>query len=423
MRSRLSVRARTTAVATTVVAAALAAVGWLLIGYMHNRLSTELDSSVHLQLAKSAEALQYGRTLPVRTDAVDVRVVPGKPAAELQRAGPVRAVKRSDTKVASTAVPTGEGVKTVVASASTEPVAQATSAATGALLIGGPILLVLVGALTWFGTGRALRPVEAIRHEFARLSAHELSARMPVPSGRDEITRLAETLNETLERLDRSVRRQQRFIADASHELRSPLATMRTPLEVAQAHPELVHWPDVADGALEDLDRLERLSADLLILARIDSSPMSPEPVDLAVIAADAIGAQPESGLDWRFEAADDAVLEGHPRHLARLLANLLDNARAHAASTVRVRVAASEHDVRLDVLDDGPGIPEDQRERIFERFARLDTARNTEAGGTGLGLAIAREIAEAHGGTLRAESPAAEADLGGAQFTAIIPR
>ncbi|WP_020502253.1 sensor histidine kinase [Sciscionella marina] len=423
MRSRLSVRARTTAVATTVVAAALAAIGWLLIGYLHNRLSTELDSSVHLQLARSAAAVQYGRTLPVRTDAVDVQVVPGKPAAQLKRAGPARPARMSDTKVASTAVPTGEGVKTVVARASTEPVAQATSAATGALLIGGPILLALVGALTWFGTGRALRPVEAIRHEFARLSAHELSARMPVPSGRDEITKLAETLNETLERLDRSVRRQQRFIADASHELRSPLATMRTPLEVARAHPELVHWPDVADGALEDLDRLERLSADLLTLARIDSSPMRPEPVDLAAIAADAIGAQPESGLDWRFEAADEAVIEGHPRHLARLLANLLDNARAHAASTVRVRLRVRDHGVRLDVLDDGPGIPADQRERIFERFARLDTARNAEAGGTGLGLAIAREIAEAHGGTLRAEPPRAGSGLGGAHFTAAFPR
>ncbi|WP_243793976.1 cell wall metabolism sensor histidine kinase WalK [Saccharopolyspora gloriosae] len=437
LRRRASIRARTTLAATGIVAVATVAIGWFLLGYLHGRLTEDLDAALRGQLTEAGRAVQVGSALPAPAGSVSVRMMPAPPASEEDlaepsvpanpipsqsaRTPPARAVVPLNTDArltATTTVSTPLGDRTLIASASTRSVEQATSAATTGLLLGAPVLLVLVAALTWFSTGRALRPVEAIRHEFTRLSAQDLRGRMPVPASGDEIARLATTLNDTLDRLDDSVRRQRRFVADASHELRSPLAALRTPLEVAQAHPDRAHWPTIAAGTLEDLDRLERLTSDLLALARIDgTTPTTGDTLDLSSLAADTITRRAPAELHRDVDVEPGIVIEGHRTHLARLITNLLDNAETHAEHRVAIRLRAEGASARLDVVDDGPGIPAEFRDQVFERFARLDTARTREQGGSGLGLALVREIADMHHGTVVIN------DSGrGAHFTVRVP-
>ncbi|WP_406374535.1 HAMP domain-containing histidine kinase [Streptomyces sp. NBC_00647] len=282
-----------------------------------------------------------------------------------------------------------------------------------AMLIGLPLLLATVAGVTWRVTRRALRPVEGIRGEMAAITAsQDLARRVPVPAAHDEVARLARTTNETLAALEASVERQRRFVADASHELRSPIASLRTQLEVGAAHPELL---DVA-GAVEDTVRLQRLAADLLLLARLDAGE---RPVDgrfdLGVLAAEE--GERRAGVAV---AAEDALeVSGSRGQVGRLLANLLDNALRHARERVEVRVRGDGAWAVLTVADDGDGIPAGQRDRVFERFVRLDDARSRDDGGAGLGLAIARDVAVRHGGTLTV----GEAPAGGALFELRLPR
>lgn len=416
----VSVRARTTAAATLVVAVALIAGGWVMIHNLENSLTRDVDEVLSRQLGVAATALQDGEPLPLVDRAVTIRIaapdgetiaVPPIPAiptpttgepAELHRvifAAPAQIALRE----ASTTVPVpGEGAVLVTADASTQSIRDATAATTRLLLLAAPPLLLLVAALTWFATGRALRPVESIRGEFARLTTQNLGRRMPVPTTGDEIAHLATTLNDTLARLEQSTRRERQFIADASHELRSPLANVRTPLEVAARYPDRAHWPTVASGALEDLDRLEALISDLLTLARLDTGPDLPlTPLDLGTLVHDVVDRRPATAITWTVDIADDVQVVGHRTHLTRLVTNLLDNADAHAETQATVRLSTSDDQAILEVIDDGPGIPPADRDRVFERFARLDTARTRASGGTGLGLALARDIATLHGGTL----------------------
>lgn len=438
---RLSVRARTTITATGIVALATAGIGLLLIGYLHTRLSSELDSALQGELAEARQAVQRGAHVPPAREPIKVEVLPPAPAgvrppapapappdrtSSARPAPPDERLAGSErdepapapaTTVTATA-PSPDGTRTLVASASTRSVDQATRAATTALLISAPLLLAIVAGLTWFSTGRALRPVKAIREEFTQLSAHDLRGRMPVPNSGDEVARLARTLNETLDRLDRSVRRQRQFVADASHELRSPLAALRTPLEVACAHPERVDWPDVAAGTLEDLERLERLTSDLLALARLDGTPRTEgSALDLGELVRETLRHRAPGRVEWEVDLADGVVVDGHRSHLARLLTNLVDNAERHAERGARIGLRVEAGRAHLDVTDDGPGIAAESREYVFERFARLDSARGRDEGGAGLGLALAREIAALHGGTLGL----AESDRG-AHFAARFP-
>lgn len=279
------------------------------------------------------------------------------------------------------------------------------------MLIGFPLLLGVVAAVTWLVTRRALRPVEGIRREMAAIThSEDLARRVPEPDTHDEIARLASTTNETLAALETSVERQRRFVADASHELRSPIASLRTQLEVAAAHPELLDL----DGAVEDTVRLQRLAADLLLLARLDAGERpSDAKVDLAGLAREE--AEGRAGVTVDAEPVEVAGSRGQ---LRRVLANLLDNAQRHARSAVTVSVRREGDRAVVGVADDGDGVPEDDRERIFERFVRLDAARSRDDGGAGLGLAIARDVAVRHGGTLKAgRGPA-----GGALFELRLP-
>ena len=279
------------------------------------------------------------------------------------------------------------------------------------MLIGFPLLLGVVAAVTWLVTRRALRPVEGIRREMAAITQSEdLARRVPEPDTHDEIARLASTTNETLAALETSVERQRRFVADASHELRSPIASLRTQLEVAAAHPELLDL----DGAVEDTVRLQRLAADLLLLARLDAGErLGGARVDLAGLAREEAEGRTGVTVD-----AKPAEVAGSRGQLGRVLANLLDNAQRHARSAVTVSVRREGDRAVVGVADDGDGVPEADRERIFERFVRLDAARSRDDGGAGLGLAIARDVAVRHGGTLTAgKGPA-----GGALFELRLP-
>ncbi|GIH75249.1 ATP-binding protein [Planobispora longispora] len=321
---------------------------------------------------------------------------------------------------ATTTTETVQGPMVVRARASLEPARAALETLKSVLVPGIPALLLLVAALTWLAVGRALRPVSAIRSEMADITASDLHRRVPVPRARDEIARLAETMNRTLDRLELAVDRHRRFVADAAHELRSPLAILRTRLELAPPGP-------LTAETLTDVDRIQALTSDLLLLARLDAGePDRHEEADLGQITAEeAARSRPRPEVRVVLEIAADVVVLGSAERLRRLVANLVDNAVRHAESAVTVRLAREDGVAVLEVRDDGPGIPDEHRETVFDRFTRLDEARDRDAGGSGLGLAIARDIAVRHGGTLavvpgppgaclRARFPAAAALSGG---------
>ncbi|SCK35059.1 Signal transduction histidine kinase [Streptomyces sp. WMMB 714] len=292
---------------------------------------------------------------------------------------------------------------TVYAGSSLEDQQEAVSSVTRSMLLGLPGLLLVVGGVTWLVTRRALRPVEGIRREMAGITAStDLSRRVPEPDTGDEVARLARTTNETLAALESSVERQRQFVADVSHELRSPIASLRTQLEVGAAHPDLL---DV-DGAVQDTVRLQDLATDLLLLARLDAGERPGDHrIALDALVREELAQQGHGPHPVRLGETAEGEVIGSRGQLTRVVVNLLQNAQRHAASQVSVAVRETRRDGRrwmeLEVSDDGPGVPESERERIFERFVRLDDARSRDEGGAGLGLAIARDVATRHGGTL----------------------
>jgi signal transduction histidine kinase len=304
---------------------------------------------------------------------------------------------------------------------STESVAETIATVRRTLVIGLPPLLGLLAAASWTLAGRALRPVEDIRSRVADITAHALDRRVPVPALRDEVGRLAETMNAMLDRLEAASDRQRKFLADASHELQSPLASLRIQLEVAMAHVESTDWPATVSGLLAEIQRMERLVRDLLFLARTDESSSLGriEPVDLDdIVLEEAARLRPATRVEVDTSDVSAAPVSGNRDELTRLVRNLLENATQYATSAVRVSLSLQNGDAHLAVEDDGPGIPPDQRQQIFGRFTRLDQARRRDgSGGTGLGLAIAKEIADRHGGSLWVEEASP-----GARFVAALP-
>ncbi|HUR02665.1 MAG TPA: ATP-binding protein [Nonomuraea sp.] len=285
------------------------------------------------------------------------------------------------------------------------------------LLIGS---VLLVGA-TAFGTYRivskTLDPVDAISAELAEITSTDLGRRVPVPDHHDEIKKLAEAANRTLDRLEAAVEQQRRFATDASHDLRSPITAMRTQVEEALLHPDEADWPAMTQALLASLDRLEAIVVDLLVLARLDAgAKRADDCVNLSELIESELGRR---ALQVRVvtNLQPGVVLGGDRLQLNRLFTNLMDNAARHATSSVAVSVRREGDEAVLEVNDDGPGILPGLREFVFQRFTRLDAARSKDTGGTGLGLAIAREIAERHGGTLTIEDSAR-----GARFVLKIP-
>ncbi|GAA4552805.1 sensor histidine kinase [Amycolatopsis samaneae] len=276
------------------------------------------------------------------------------------------------------------------------------SARTG-LLVGVPLVSLLIGLIAWLAVHRSLRPVEAIRAEVAEISAHDLGRRVPAPRSGDELARLAVTMNTMLERLDTAVARQGRFTADASHELRTPLSSLRTQLEVLLAHPDSFDWRTSCENALLDVTRLQDLVADLVLLGKLDNAAPPPfAPVALSEVVTTCLdGREIRDGVTITTEYEGTPIVRGHRARLVRLVRNLLDNAERHAAGHIAVTVSTVDAEGVLTVTDDGPGIPADEREHVFDRFVRLDEARDRDTGGSGLGLAIAAEIAHTHHGTI----------------------
>ena len=269
-----------------------------------------------------------------------------------------------------------------------------------ALIVGYAVLLAGLAAVAWRLVGATLRPVEALRAGAEKITGAGSNDTLPVPRSADEIRRLADTLNVMLVRLESSRRRQRAFVADAAHELRSPLASLRTQLDVA-----LVTGtePDTAD-LLAEVDRLTGLVDDLLMLARADDAAPPPQEVlDVADLAEEVVARYSDGRVPVTFVRMDAGVisLEANPAAFARVLANIVDNAVRYAATGVVVSVGSTAEEAVLTVTDDGPGIPAADRARVFERFTRLHDARDRDTGGSGLGLAIVGELVRQQGGTV----------------------
>jgi signal transduction histidine kinase len=309
---------------------------------------------------------------------------------------------------------------TVYVASSLEPVDDSTDALERLLALGLPVLVLLVGWVAWLVVGKALGPVEAIRSEVEAISERDLHRRVSEPPTGDEIGRLARTMNVMLGRLEDSALRHQRFVADASHELRSPLTSMRAQLEVELAHPERSSWTVTGQEVLSETVRLQRLVDDLLALARSDHAAvtLTRSPVDLDdVVLREVRRLRSSSTMSFDVVQVSGGQVLGDVDQLTRVVRNVLDNAARHARSSVAVALAETGTEVTLVVEDDGPGIPADAVDRVFDRFARLDEARARDDGGTGLGLAITKEIVTAHQGTIEVSDAAP-----GARFVVRLP-
>lgn len=287
------------------------------------------------------------------------------------------------------------------------------------LTVSVPLVVLLVAGITWVVMGRALSPVARITAEVEDITADRLDRRVPVPASGDEIAALAETMNSMLERLDAAASAQRRFVSDASHELRSPLATIRQHAELAQTHPEVTSMKELADVALDEGLRLQGLVDALLLLARLDEGALSNDgPVDLDDLVFAEASRLRGVGITVDESGVGPARVHGSPQLLGQLLRNLTDNASRHARSRVAISLEQRDGRAILMVDDDGDGIPEAQRERVFDRFVRLDDARDRDAGGSGLGLAIVQGVARAAHGVVTID----DAPLGGARFIVSLP-
>ncbi len=323
--------------------------------------------------------------------------------------------------VVSGSTSTADGPVTVIVGRDLEDVAEATAPVIASLAIGVPLLLALVGAVTWLIVGRALAPVERIRREVEAVSAEELHRRVPDPPGSDEISHLASTMNRMLDRLEASHVRQRRFVSDASHELRSPVASIRQHAEVAIAHPERSDVRELAEPVLAEAERLQRLVEDLLLLSRIDEGARlgAAEPIDVDdLVLEEAARLREATSLRIDTRGVSAGRVLGDRARLAHLLRNLTDNAARHARSAIRLSLSANDGWVVLSVEDDGSGVASEDRGRIFDRFVRLETARDRDSGGAGLGLSIVREVARLHGGSVSVTDGA----NGGARFEVRLP-
>jgi signal transduction histidine kinase len=419
---RLSLRGRLILIGTAGLAVGLALGGLLLVSVLQFVLIRAVDNGARQTAGDVASLIgaggladpiptagtQFVQVLDaqsrIRAASVGAdRLVPLLRQEELTRAraGQVVVVGGDRIGVNGTlrVVATTAGVETVLVAAPARDVDESVVTVRNALLIAYPMLLFGLAVLAWHVVGWALHAVEELR-----LGAEEISAaqvgRLPVPESDDEVHRLAVTLNRMLDRLDAARSRQRAFVADAAHELRSPIASLRTQLDVAAHVGEAPAIPDLT----AEVDRLARLVDDLLLLARADEGDPAlrrREPVELTGLLDDL--ATTYAGCRVRVAVQPGAAqwTEGDPAALRRVVDNLVANAVRHASSTVTLAVARSADRVVVTVTDDGPGIAAPDRARVFDRFTRLDDARARDEGGTGLGLAIVRELVRLHDGTV----------------------
>jgi signal transduction histidine kinase len=446
-RWRHSIRLRLTITGTLLAAATFIISGLLVLAIYHHTLVTDQQAALSASAGRIAESaaqqnlptpipMPVGATIP-RVQVLDAsdRVITGDPtsisnpamltlksqqnryATTIADPPFLPGAHRADVLAIRTTGPAGD--RTVVVALNHDPADERTRQAAVVATVVFAVSLVVVAVVAWLTVGRALRPVEHLRSRVETITASgDLTQRAPQPHSADEIARLATTLNRMLGVLHQSDQRQRQFIADAAHELRTPLAGINTFLEVAAAHPATVDRPTLVQQLLTAHRRLNTLVDDLLTLANLDAkAPRRHKPTDLAAILTDCLDHTPDDARRVHADIAGPVIVTGNQAQLGRLITNLLDNALRHAHSQVRVTLSATDTTAVLTIADDGPGVPPGSRERIFERFIRLDPDRNRAQGGTGLGLALVKEITTAHAGTVQVDDTNT-----GAQFTVTVP-
>ena len=453
--SGVPIRLRVTAACAVVMALVLAASGWFLYSRLSSHLATQLQQELQVR-AQDLGALVAGGHGSLAADASSRLVEPGESYAQLVDSGRVvdatpplggKPVLRGDqlraaargplyatlpsvpglnesSRVLATPVQRDGRRLLLIVGDTRQNDLETLASFRNELLIAGPIALLLASLAGYLLAGIALRPVEAMRSRAEAISAATPGERLPVPATHDELERLGVTLNEMLDRLEDALRRERDFVADAGHELRTPLALLRTELELALRHDLSA---DELRGAVrvsvEDVDRLARLADDLLLIARSERGEL---PLQVETVQVDELLASVARKFQWRADAERRPLAHEAPAklrlHADRLrveqaLGNLVDNALRHGGGTVLLRAEAVNGRVELHVEDGGAGFPPAFLEHAFERFSRPDAAR--ERGGAGLGLSIVRTIAEAHGGS----ADAANVHGGGADVWLAVPR
>jgi signal transduction histidine kinase len=432
--ARRTLRLRVTATATLVLAVGLILGTTVLSSlFFHSRVKV-VDQTVHAELATvtqlvSADDLPAplpsapgGTAFAQVLDAADTVLAATTSASTVLPLLPVseftHRLGHAFTTTASSLGPTSLRVEaqtallhgvpvTVLVAVPFADVTAALDALRTVVVIVVPLVLLAAAAATWLAVGSALRPVDDMRAaaDAVDVNASNTAPQLAEPPGGDELRRLGQTLNRMLRRLHVAGEQQRTFIADAAHELRSPIASVQTQLEVALSTDTAPHeWPAVARDVLADVQRLSRLADDLLLLARLDSGPPKLDTaVDIGQLACP--GGPP-------------VLVTGDEAALSRMLENLTSNAGRYAAH-VEVSTKVVDREVVITVDDDGPGIATADRERVFERWVRLDPGRSSHDGGSGLGLAISRSIARAHGGEITLDS----SPLGGLRAVVRLPQ
>ena len=460
---RRGLRARVTLTAAAGLLIAFAAADLLLFSALRASLTKSVDDSAR-QAASQVVALINSQPLPdpvpVAAGTVTVQVL--SPAGRITdvSAGADRLVPllppaqaaasaHSGTAVPLAGAPYGlpPQLRVVAATAANGSIVVAAvpyssahaslSVVERALLVGTPLLFGLFTGAIWLAVGSTLRPITLLRRGAVSVTVTGVPRALPVPTARDEVRSLALTLNGMLSRLAAARRRQLDLVSDTAHELRSPIASIRTQLEVALDHPELRDWEETARDVHADVLRLARLAEDLLVLARLDEradagdgagGARGAEAVaDLADVGASVARRYTGARVPVGFDAPASCPVRGDAAALDRVLVNLIDNAVRYARSRVTVTVGPADGMVELAVADDGPGIPAEDLERAFGRFTRLDPARSREGpddgeAGAGLGLAIVRATAQAFGGTAHLEAASPEGSSPGVRAVARFP-
>ena len=435
-----TIRAITTVAATIVVTIALVVGAAGLIAALRRTMVDELTEAARAQAADVVGQLEAGRPPVLEVAGADEQLIQvmtpagavvaaspnmaGRPAvvrlAPGQSARVVTPLDDDEFVAVAEGAQTSDGPRIVLVARALVDVLDTTTVITRLLVIGLPVMVAVVALTTWFAVGRALAPVEAIRCEVDAISAAQLHRRVPRPKADDEIGRLAATMNRMLERLESARNSQRRFVSDASHELRSPITTIRQHAEVALAHPERVTAAELAEVVLAEQQRMQRLVEDLLLLARVDEHvPLTRAAVDLDDLAFEE-GHRLRSATSKRVDTSGvNAVrVQGDADALRRMLRNVGENAVRHASSRVDVTLVERGEEVVLTIDDDGPGIPATERARVLQRFVRLDDARSRDEGGSGLGFSIVDEVVRAHGGSMSIE----QSPLGGARIVITLP-
>jgi signal transduction histidine kinase len=435
-----TIRAITTIVATIVVAIALTVGAIALVAAAQRTMVDEVTEAAGKQAAEVVGQLESGRPPVLEVAGSDEQMVQvmtpagavvasssnvaGEPAvarlAPGQSAQVITPLDNDAFIAVAQSAQTANGQRIVLVARALVDVLDTTKALTRLLIIGLPVMLAVVALATWFAVGRALAPVEAIRREVDEVSAAQLHRRVPQPKADDEIGRLAATMNRMLERLESARNSQRRFVSDASHELRSPITTIRQHAEVALAHPDRVTAAELAEVVLAEQQRMHRLVEDLLLLARVDEHvPLTRAAVDLDDLAFEE-GHRLRSTTSKRVDTSGVKAVrvQGDADALRRMVRNVGENAVRHASSRVDVTLVERGEEVVLTIDDDGPGIPATERARVLQRFVRLDEARSRDEGGSGLGLSIVDEVVRAHGGSMSIE----QSPLGGARIVITLP-